>query len=87
MQSGQFLGEILGPSPKTGLRLTKNVHTSPAKRVVIQLRIKVAEPAADMRIHEKMIKSATTTNNGNNKKTEGFMRVVRSVEDFINKIL
>ena len=50
IQSGQFLGRLLGPLLKTGLRLIKNVIKP--KTILIPLELTVAAPAADAAIHK-----------------------------------
>ena len=52
IQSGQFLGRLLGPLLKTGLRLIKNVIKPLAKTILIPLELTVAAPAADAAIHK-----------------------------------
>ena len=54
MQSGRFLGRLLGPLLKTGLPLTKNVIRPLAKSVLIPLRLTEAASAADAGIHKKI---------------------------------
>ena len=53
IQSGGFLGRLLGPLLKTGLLLIKNVIKPLAKCVLIPLRLTAAASAADAEIHEK----------------------------------
>ena len=53
IQSGGFLGRLLGPSLKTGLPLIKNVIKPLAKSVLIPLGLTVAASAADAWIHKK----------------------------------
>ena len=53
IQSGGFLGRLLGPLLKTGLPLIKNVIKPLAKSVLIPLRLTAAAPAADAGIHKK----------------------------------
>ena len=53
IQSGGFLGRLLGPLPKTGLPLIKNVIKPLAKSVLIPLGLTVAASAADAGIHKK----------------------------------
>ena len=50
MQSGGFLGRLLGPLLKTGLPLIKNVIKPLSKSVLIPLGL-TAAAAADARIH------------------------------------
>ena len=53
MQSGGFLGKLLGPLLKTGLPLIKNVINPLTKSVLIALGLTAAASAADARIHKK----------------------------------
>ena len=53
MQSGGFLGRLLGPLLKTGLPLTKNIIKPLAKSVLISLGLFAAASAADAGIHKK----------------------------------
>ena len=50
IQSGRFLGRLLGPVLKTGLPLMKNLL---AKSVLIPKLLTAAVSAADARIHKK----------------------------------
>ena len=51
IQSGGFLGKLLGPLLKTGLPLIKNVIKPLAKSVLIPLGLTAAASAADAGIH------------------------------------
>ena len=53
IQSGGFLGRLLGPLLNTGLPLIKNVFTPLAKSVLIPLGLTASASAADARIHKK----------------------------------
>ena len=53
IQSGGFLGRLLGPLLKTGLPLISNVIKPLAKSVLIPLGLTAAAPEADARIHKK----------------------------------
>ena len=55
IQSGGFLGRLLGPLLKTGLPLMKNVIKPLAKSVLIPLGLTAAASAADAGIHKKII--------------------------------
>ena len=55
IQSGGFLGRLLGPLLKTGLPLIKNVIKPLAKSVLIPLGLTAAASAADAGIHKKNI--------------------------------
>ena len=52
IQSGRFLGRLLGPLLKIGLPLIKNV-IKPVKSVLIPVGLTAAASAADAGIHEK----------------------------------
>ena len=54
IQSGGFLGRLLGPLLKTGLPLIKNVIKPLAKSVLIPLRLTAAASAADAGIHKNI---------------------------------
>ena len=56
IQSGGFLGRLLGPLLKTGLPLIKNVMKPPVKSVLIPLGLTAAASAADVGIHKKIIR-------------------------------
>ena len=53
IQSGGFLGRLLGPLIKTGLPLMKSVIQPLAKSVLIPLGLTAAASAADAEIHKK----------------------------------
>ena len=52
IQSGGFLGRLLGPLLKTGLPLKKNVIKPLAKSVLIPLELTAAASASDAGIHK-----------------------------------
>ena len=56
IQSGGFLGRLLGPLLKTRLPLMKNVIKPLAKRVLIPSGLTVAASAADVGIHKKNLR-------------------------------
>ena len=56
IQSGGFIGGLLGPLLKTGLLLIKNVIKSLAKSVLIPLGLTAASSAADAVIHQKNLR-------------------------------
>ena len=56
IQSGGFLGRLLGPLLKTGLPLIKNVIKPLAKSVLIPLGLPAAASAADAGIQKKNIR-------------------------------
>ena len=53
IQSGRFLGRLLGPILKTRLLLIKNVIKPLAKNVLIPLGLTAAASATDAGIHKK----------------------------------
>ena len=55
IQSGGFLGRLLGPLLKTGLPLISNVIKPLAKSVLIPLGFTAAASAADAGIHKKKL--------------------------------
>ena len=57
IQSGGFLGRLLGPLLKTGLPLIKNVIKLLAKSVLIPLGLTAAASAADTGINKKILGS------------------------------
>ena len=82
IQSGGFLGKLLGPLLKTGLPLIKNVITPLAKSVLIPLGLTAAASAADAEIHKKILGSGnTTTLIISNKDMEDLIKIVKSLED------
>ena len=61
IQSGGFLGWLLGPLLKAGLPLIKNAIKPLVKSVLISLRLTAAASTADAGIHKKILESGTTT--------------------------
>ena len=57
IQSGRFLGRLLGPLLKTGLPLVKNVMKLLAKSVLIPLGLTAAASATEAGIHKKILGS------------------------------
>ena len=56
IQSGGFLGILLGPLLKTGLPLIKNAIKALAKSVLIPLGLTATASAADAGIHKKNLR-------------------------------
>ena len=88
MQSGGFLGRLLGPLLKTGLPLIKNVIKPLAKSVLIPLGLTAAASAADAGIHKKILGSGnhllhnnTTTLIISNDEMEDIIKIVKLLED------
>ena len=82
IQSEGFLGRLLGPLLKTGLRLIKNVIKPLVKSDFIPLGLTAAASAADAGIHKKILGSGnTTTLIIPNNEIEDIIRIVKSLED------
>ena len=81
IQSGGFLGRLLGPLLKTGLPLIKNVIKPLAKSVLIPLGLTAAASAADAGIHEKILGSGNTTLIISNEEMNDIMKIVQVLED------
>ena len=81
IQSGGFLGKLLGPLLKTGLPLMKNVITRLTKSVLIPLGLTAAALVADAGIHKKILGSGNTTLIISNKDMEDLIKIVKSLED------
>ena len=82
IQSGGFLGKLLGPLLKTGLPLIKNVITPLAKTLLIPLGLTAAAAAADAGIHKIILGSGNTTLIISNKDMKDLIKIVKSLEDF-----
>ena len=80
IQSGEFLGRLLGPLLITGLPLIKNVIKPLAKSVLIPLGLTAAASAADAGIHKKILGSGTTTLIISNDEMKDIIRIVKSLE-------
>ena len=81
IQSGGFLGRLLGPILKTGLSLLKNVIKPLGKSVLIPLWLTGAASAADAGIHKNILGSGTSTLIISNGEMEDVMKIVKSFED------
>ena len=85
IQSGGFLGRLLGPLLKTGLPLIKNVIKPLAKSVLIPLGLTAAASAADAGIHKKILGSGHNNNMTtliiSNNEIEDIIKIVKSLED------
>ena len=80
IQSGEFLGKLLGPFLKTGLLLIKNVITPLTKSLLILLGLTAAASEADAGIHKKILGSGNTTLIILNKDMEDLFKIVKSLE-------
>ena len=76
--SGGFLGRLLDPLLKTGLRSMKNVIKPLAENVLIPLGLTAAASAADAGIHEKILGSGNTTLIISNDETGDIIKRVKS---------
>ena len=84
IQSGGFLGRLLGPLVKTGLPLIKNVIKQFAKSVLTALGLTAATSATDAGIHKKILGSGhnnTATLIISNKEIEDFIKIVKFFEN------
>ena len=91
IQSGGFLGKLLGPLLKTGLPLMKSVIKPLAKSVLIPLGLTAATSAADAGIHKKTLESGrpldlspphnNTTLIISNDEMDDILKIVKSLED------
>ena len=89
IQSGGFLGRLLGPLLKTGLPLMKSVIKPLAKSVLLQLGLtaaaaSAAASAADAGIHKKILGSGHNNNTTliiSNDEMDDISKIVKSLED------
>ena len=83
IQSGGFLGKLLGPLLKTGLPLIKNIIKPLAKGVLIPLGLPAAASAADAAIHKKILGSGhnNTTLIISNDEMDDILKMVKSLEN------
>ena len=84
IQSGGFLGKLLGPLLKTGLPLMKSIIKPLAKSVLIPLGLTAAAAsAAEAGIHKKILVSgySNTTLTISNDEMDDILKIVKSLED------
>ena len=81
IQSGRFLGKLLGPLLKPGLPLIKNIIKLLAKSILIPLGLTAAASASDAGIQKKIHDSGTTTSVISNEKMNDKMKIVQTLED------
>ena len=83
IQSGGFLGKLLGPLLKIGLPLMKNVIKPLAKSVLIPLGLTAAASAAGAGIPKKILGSGhnNTTLIISNDEMDDILKIVKSLED------
>ena len=85
IQSGGFLGKLLGPLLKTGLPLIKSVIKPLANSVLVPLGLTAAASVADAGIHKKILGSGSDHNNTiliiSNDEMDDILKIVKSLED------
>ena len=82
IQSGGFLGKLVGPLLETGLPLMKSIITPLAKSELIPLGLTAATSAADAGIHKKILGSVNdTTTIISNNEIEDLIKIVKLLED------
>ena len=84
VQSGGFLGRLLGPLLTTGLPLMKSVIKSLAKSVLLPLELTAAASTADAGIHKKILGSGHNNNTTliiSNDEMYDFLKMVKYLED------
>ena len=83
IQSGGFLGKLLGLLLKTGLPLMKSVIKSLAKSVLIPLGLTAAASAADAGIHKEILGSGhnNTTLIISNDEMDEILKIVKSLKN------
>ena len=92
IQSGGFLGKLLGPLLKTGLPLMKSVIKPLAKSVLIPLGLTAAASAADAGMHKKILGSGKANNNNtvliiSNDEMDDILKIVKSLEDSVSETI
>ena len=84
IQSGRFLGRLLGPLLKTGLPLMKSVIKPLAKSVLVPLGLTASASAADAGTHKKILTSGHNNNTTliiSNYEMDDILKIVKSLED------
>ena len=81
IQSGGFLGRLVGWLLKAGLPLIKNVIKPLAKSVLILLGLTAAASAADAGKHKKILGSGNTTLIIWNEEMNDIMKIIQALED------
>ena len=86
IQSGAFLGRLLGPLLKTGLPLIKTVINPLAKSILIPLILTAVASTADAGTHKKFLGSghnhpSSRTLIISNDEIEDIIKIVKSLED------
>ena len=83
IQSGGFLGRLLGPLLRTGLPLMRSVIKPLAKSVLVPLGLTAVASAADAGTHKKKLGSGhnNTTLIISNDEMDNILEIVKSLED------
>ena len=84
IQSGGFLGTILGPLLRSGLPLMKSVIKPLAKCVLVPLGLTAAASAADAGIHKKILGFGHNNNTTliiSNNEMDNILKIVKSLEN------
>ena len=84
IQSGEFLGKLLGPLLKPGLPLMKSVIKPLGKSVLLPLGLTAAASAADAGIHEKILGSGQPNNTIliiSNDEMDDILKIVKYLEN------
>ena len=84
IESGGFLGRLLGPLLRTGLPLMKSAIKPLAKSVLIPLGLTATASAADAGIHKKILGSGHNNNTTlmiSNDEMDDILKIVKSLED------
>ena len=84
IQSGGFLGKLLGPLLRTGLPIMKSVIKPLAESVLIPLGLTAAASAADAGMHKKILGSGHNNNTSliiSNDEMDDILKIVKSLED------
>ena len=81
IQSGGFLGRLLGPLLKTGMPLIKNVIKPLAKSVLVPLGLTAVASVADAWIHKKILGSENTTLIISNNEMEDIIKIIKYLEN------
>ena len=81
IQSGRFLGRLLGLLLKTRLHLMKSVIKPLAKNVLIPLGLTATASTTDAGIHKKILGSGTTTLIISNDAMENIIKTIKSLKN------
>ena len=81
IQSGRFLGRLIGPLLKTGLPLIKHVIKPLTKSALIPLGLTAAASAAYAGIHKKILESGNTTLIISNEEMNDITKIIQALED------